>query len=281
MTVGPALWRSRLHHLRIDSGDPARLIPFYRDGLGLRERPMGGDLVLMEGHQRRVLIGEGKANGLGFAAFAAADADHLVAIRTALEERQVPFEPSPTPLFDDRAFSVADPDGRRLVFGLPTIEKDGVDRLPGRLQHYVVATDDLPRLHAFYTDKLGFVVSDEVIDEESGAVTAIFYRSDPEHHSFAAFRAPKPAFDHHAYETTCWNDIRDWADHMSTLDIKMWWGPGRHGPGDNLFFMVLDPDGNKVELSAELEHMPLSMAKRTWKHEERTLNYWGSAWMRS
>ena len=106
-------------------------------------------------------------------------------------------------------------------------------------------------------------------------------RSDPEHHSFAAFRAPAVRGDHHSYETTCWNDIRDWADHMGRQNIKLWWGPGRHGPGNNLFFMVEDPDGYKVELSAEIELMPREMAARSWKHEERTLNLWGQAWMRS
>jgi hypothetical protein len=45
--------------------------------------------------------------------------------------------------------------------------------------------------------------------------------------------------------------------------------------------MVEDPEGYKVELSAELELMPRDMAPRRWKHEQRTLNLWGQAWMRS
>lgn len=279
MAETPAIWGCRLHHLRIETPDPARLVAFYRDGMGLRERPMGDDVWLLDGRERRLLIGNGTAGGFGFAAFAAPGAEALDALRAELSDRTA-IAPSPTPLFADGAFSVTDPDGRRLVFGVPTTAAPGTDRLPGRLQHFVVATTDLPRLDAFYRDALGFVVSDEVL-AENGAVTAIFYRSDPEHHSFAAFRAPESGLDHHAYETTSWNDIRDWADHFSGLRVPLWWGPGRHGPGDNLFFMVLDPDGNKVELSAEIEHMPLAMAPRSWAHEERTLNYWGQAWMRS
>jgi len=68
---------------------------------------------------------------------------------------------------------------------------------------------------------------------------------------------------------------------MASLRIPLWWGPGRHGPGNNLFFMIEDPDGHKVEFSAELELMPHEMPPRTWPHEQRTLNLWGSAWMRS
>ena len=82
-------------------------------------------------------------------------------------------------------------------------------------------------------------------------------------------------------ETTSWNDIRDWADHLGDMRIELSWGPGRHGPGNNLFFMVCDADGNMVELSAEIEEMDRYMAARQWKHEPHTLNLWGVAWMRS
>jgi catechol 2,3-dioxygenase len=58
-----------------------------------------------------------------------------------------------------------------------------------------------------------------VLDE--GERTVGFFRSDPEHHSFGVFRCPETRPDHHACETTCWNDIRDWADHLSTLNIKL------------------------------------------------------------
>ncbi|MBT4169689.1 MAG: glyoxalase, partial [Rhodospirillaceae bacterium] len=87
--------------------------------------------------------------------------------------------------------------------------------------------------------------------------------------------------DHHAYEVDCWNDVRDWADHMSSVHVKLWWGPGRHGPGNNLFFMIQDPHGHQVEISAELEIMPREMAPRTWPLEERSLNLWGPGWMRA
>jgi catechol 2,3-dioxygenase-like lactoylglutathione lyase family enzyme len=131
----------------------------------------------------------------------------------------------------------------------------------------------------FYRDVLGMVESDRVL--EGGDLAAVFLRSDPEHHSFAAFRAPQSRADHHCYETGSWNDIRDWGDRMASLRIPLWWGPGRHGPGNNLFFMIEDPDGHKVEFSAELERMTQEAAYRTWPHEQRTLNLWGSAWMRS
>ena len=50
--------------------------------------------------------------------------------------------------------------------------------------------------------------------------------------------------------------------------------------GVNLFFMVSDPDGNSVELSAEIEIVGADRKMGTWLHEERTLNYWGKGMLR-
>ncbi len=56
------------------------------------------------------------------------------------------------------------------------------------------------------------------------------------------------------------------------------WGPGRHGPGNNLFVMFDDPEGNHVELSAEMERFYDDRAEyrpRTWAVGPRTVNLWG------
>jgi hypothetical protein len=198
----------------------------------------------------------------------------------AVTAQGINVQPSPTPLFGEEAFAVGDPDGNTLVFGTP---QDGApaksDRLPGRLQHSVVGSPNLRELTDFRL-KLGFVLSDEMKDDD-GNLTAVFLRSDEEHHSLGMFRTRVPKFDHYSMETTSWNDIRDWADHLGDMRIPLSWGPGRHTLGNNLFFMVCDADGNMVELSAEIEMMDRDMAARIWKHEAHTLNKWGVAWMRS
>jgi catechol 2,3-dioxygenase len=45
--------------------------------------------------------------------------------------------------------------------------------------------------------------------------------------------------------------------------------------------MVRDPDGNLAEISAEIEHCAEDRPAGLWPHEERTLNVWGKAIMRS
>jgi catechol 2,3-dioxygenase len=133
---------------------------------------------------------------------------------------------------------------------------------------------------AFFTETIGFVLSDTVVDAEGGLRT-FFVRCSPEHHSLAFFAASENRLDHHCYEAGEWNLIRDWADHFAKLQIKLKWGPGRHGPGDNLFLFIHDVDGNWVEISAELEHVAPDKPAGSWPHEERTLNSWGIGLLRS
>ncbi len=65
------------------------------------------------------------------------------------------------------------------------------------------------------------------------------------------------------FEAGTWEWIKNWCDHFSEQNIQLIWGPGRHGPGNNLFAFIEDLDGNK------------------WPHEPKTLNLWGNAIMRS
>ena len=274
-----SLWPARLHHLRRDGADPEALASFYGRLLGDAVNRLDDGTWLVSGRQRRLVVGKGPAKSVPYFALAIEDGGRLERYGAELERLGLRREPFSTPLFRPGSFSVVDPDRRRIVFGVPYEErKQDAGSLPGRLQHFVCASERLAESTAFYR-ALGLVESDRVLDGDS--VAASFLRSDPEHHSFAAFRAPQSGPDHHCYETTGWMDIRDWADRMGSLGIALWWGPGRHGPGNNLFFMVEDPEGYKVEFSAELETLPREAPFRTWPHEQRTLNLWGSAWMRS
>jgi hypothetical protein len=127
------------------------------------------------------------------------------------------------------------------------------------------------------------MMSDTVVSDaeaQAGEVNVCFLRAAEPHHSFAIFRAPQSHPDHHAYETTGWNDLKLWADHFASLEIPIWWGPGRHGAGNNLFFMIKDPDGNNIEISAELEIMKKGQPGKKWMGAKRAINLWGEPWIR-
>jgi catechol 2,3-dioxygenase-like lactoylglutathione lyase family enzyme len=274
-----AIGQARLHHLLLYSETPEDLVVFYRDVMKMEFTRKDG-IHIGHGNRRCIMISEGPNRKLGFGAFTYSEPSELRTLQQRLRGVGVPLHESPCPILND-GFSVVDPDGNRLVFGVDPGNQGGApDALAARLQHLVVATNDMQPMVDFYTDILGFEVSDRVADDE-GDLRACFFHSDEEHHSFAFFKAPTKRLDHHSYECGEWNLIRDWADHMASFDISLKWGPGRHGPGNNLFFMVNDPDGNWVELSAELEHITPERQPGLWPHTEKSLNLWGPGILRS
>jgi catechol-2,3-dioxygenase len=272
------LWPAGLDHIRLESPDPAGLAAFYAKAMGMAARPLADGAWLAAGPERRIVIGPGARNVHPYSAFALRDAARLGAYRDWVRARGVETLPAPTPLFAEDAFAVRDPDGRLAVFGVP-LEPAAGQGLPGRLEHVVVASARFPGMRRFYEEALGFLVSDTVLSDR-GDVNVAFFRADREHHSFAVFRAPRSCGDHHAYETTGWNDLKLWADHFAAHDVAIWWGPGRHGAGNNLFFMVKDPDGNNIEISAELERLERHQPGKAWPPGPKALNLWGSVWVR-
>ncbi len=266
-----------LHHIQLHSSDPARMAQFYADAMDMTASQLGGGEWICEGPQRRVLFAPGENRALGYAGFGVRDADSLADMRETAERAGLDILQSPTSLFQPGAFAVRDPDGNLAVFGLGQQEPP-LKGLRGPLQHLTLATKDPVAIEQFYVGKLGFLTSDRVRSDE-GVVNTLFTRSNHEHHSLACFRQDRTGVDHHSYEAGDWSVIKDWCDRMGDRHIPIMWGPGRHGPGNNLFIFIEDPDKNWIEISAELEVIHDRPVKE-WRHEPRTLNSWGRAIMR-
>ena len=260
------------HHLNLTSPEPERLARFYADAMDMAAAPLG-DGWLVTGPGRRLLLTKGSRNGLGHVGLGVRDDEALAELRARAVSEGLSPQPFRTDLFNAGAFCVTDPDGNVLVFG--HAPEDALRTgLRGPLQHVTFATRDIERFEAFYTHKLGFAVSDYVVREMDGKVTAVFMRSNHEHHTVGVFFQERTGIDHHSYEAGEWGVMKDWCDRFGARRIRLDWGPGRHGPGNNLFAFITDPDGNWIEISAELEVI-YGRPARTWAHEERTLNLWG------
>ncbi|HUZ66057.1 MAG TPA: VOC family protein [Beijerinckiaceae bacterium] len=265
-----------LHHIQLESSDPARLADFYAQALDMTCTKLGAHW-LCEGPSRRILFAQGRDKSLGFGAFACRDAEALEEVRSQAQRHGVALSPSPSPLFQDEAFCVRDPDGNAIVMGVAA-QQVRPKGLRGPIQHLTLATRDPKAIERFYVEALGFMVSDRVLADD-GVVNTTFMRSNHEHHTLACFRQERTGVDHHSYEAGDWAIMKDWCDRMGALRIPIIWGPGRHGPGDNIFIFIEDPDGNWIEVSAELEVVHDRPVKH-WRHEPRTLNSWGPAIMR-
>ena len=272
---------ARLHHLQLFSPAPEACARFYARAYGMQVERLGSSWLCAAPH-RHLLFAEGPANHVGFAAFAFPDSGTLDAYRRHVAAR-TNIEANRSPLFGADGFAVTDPHGNTIAFGVSAsadASAPSATTPAARLQHFAIRSTEPAALLPFYRDALGFVVSDRVVDE-AGRLRACFLRTDAEHHALALFDSPERRHDHLSFETTDWTALRDWADRVSALRVPIVWGVGRHGPGNDAFFMVRDPDGNLAEISTELEVCGPDRTEGVWPHEQRTLNLWGAAIMRS
>ena len=281
------VWSARLLLVERATEQPQIMADWYGALLDDPVLEISHEVWQVRGKDRWTLFRSGTAKSVPMVAFAFPTQSEWLAYRAHVEGNGVElYAPSSELrlLLGEHTFGLRDPDRRMLLFCVApdATSRHGVTHvtLAGRLQHFVCASTQTGVMLEFYRDRLGFIESDRVLDTD-GDLSSAFVRSDAEHHSFAVFRAPFSGADHHAYEVPSWNSIRSWADHCADLEIPIWWGPGRHGVGNNLFFMIEDPDGYKIEFSAELEHMTADQPYREWPHGPRALNLWGNAWMRS
>ena len=268
-----------LQSLHLYSPEPQQMARFYSTTYDMELQALD-KRFLCRAPGRQLALSEGPANRLKYAHFGF----HSRAAWEAFAVRTQGLAKTPLPSgFDaDSATSFCDPDGNLMVFTAPSHNPlPASNGLPKAvLQHFAMRTPQIQAMLDFYTQQLGFVLSDAVRDAE-GALRACFVRSDRLHHAMALFFAPAACFDHQSFEVPDWGSMKTWGDHMATQQVPIVWGIGRHGPGNDVFFMVRDPDGNLAEISSEIEHCEPTRPAGLWPHEERTLNLWGKAILRS
>lgn len=268
-----------LHHLALKSSRPKEIATFYADVMDMELERVGSNEWRCEGPDRRIVVDSGEDKTLSFAGLACRDRQGLDELRARAESASVQVFESPSAYFQDGAFAVRDPDGNTICFGIAEPTRTPRPGLRGATQHLTFASLNVEAFEEFYHRKLGFAISDRVVHDD-GTLATCFLRSNHEHHNIACFKSDRQGVDHHSYEAGEWNLIRDWADRFADRRIPLMWGPGRHGPGNNLFIFIEDPDGNWIEISAELEVIH-DRPPMDWPQEERTLNLWGKAILRS
>ncbi|MCD9878950.1 VOC family protein [Streptomyces guryensis] len=274
------MFRSAMSHISLKAPDPESAAAFYEDFLGMvREAPDTpstiGAIRLGFGRGHHVVeIVQGEV-GLDHFAFEIGDESEMLALKSRLQANGVDFLPCHAERAASDSFAIADPDGNRVEFhGLIDRSGEKSDRLcPDRIQHLALATPDASRLTRFYTEVLGFRISDKM-----GEGAGFWIRSSQEHHSLAIFqREHGKGLDHYSFDIAGWEDFKVWCDHFSRKGVPVAWGPGRHGIGDNLFIMFHDAVGYLIEFSAEMELFGDGIAKERerWDDYGRAASLWG------
>ena len=269
-----------LNHLEIESHDPKRLAEFYLNVMDMKINRLTNQKFLCEGPGRKIIIKTGKNNILGYAGMVCKNEENLERYKEFLKINKWEINDFVSEFYQSGSFSLQDPDNNMICFGVQKKENNILTKgIYAPLQHLTFASKDVEKFQNFYQRKLGFQVTDRVI-KSTGELATCFTTSNHEHHTIACFKSSQNGMDHHSYEAGEWNKIKTWCDHFAQNNVKLMLGPGRHGPGNNLFVFIEDIDGNWIEISAELDTV-IGRPPKNWPQEERTLNLWGKAIMRS
>jgi catechol 2,3-dioxygenase-like lactoylglutathione lyase family enzyme len=271
----PLQWHGQLASIGLRVRDVERSARFYEDILGMIRAPGGAaeNLWLGWGQGDPVLELSAGAPTLTHIALEVPIASELDGLIARLGRHGVTC----TAAAEGPAHIASDPDGRELRL-IGRARRGGehlssAGRRPIRLQHVTVSTSAMEDVLGFYRDALGMRLSDRMGHDFA------WLRCGREHHTVAVVNNASPRLvDHFSFDLADWRDFRDWGDRLACAGIDVSWGPGRHGPGNNLFIMFDDPDAYHVELSAEMEMFyddRVEYAPRVWETTPRTVNLWG------
>jgi catechol 2,3-dioxygenase len=150
-----------------------------------------------------------------------------------------------------RELVLRDPHGRRyaIVHGDTRVAPDSADGdRPQRLAHAVLNSRDVPASQAFLERALGFVLADRTR-------AMAFMNCDSDHHSLALADADNDALNHIAFVMPSIDAVMRGGGRLRDAGHAIEWGPGRHGPGDNVFNYFIDPFGIVIEYTAEVEQI--------------------------
>src|SRR4051812_18725115 len=126
------------------------------------------------------------------------------------------------------------------------------ESVPVKLSHVVINSPNPEATVAFYQRHLGFALSDTLMSPHLGEVMW-FLRTNRYHHSLAVARGPHVALHHASFEMRGIDEYMRGTGRLLRAGVEKVWGPGRHMAGNNTFSYFLDPHGNTIEYTTELE----------------------------
>jgi catechol 2,3-dioxygenase-like lactoylglutathione lyase family enzyme len=280
----------RLGHATLTTPDLDRAVDYYTHVIGLTVVARERERAFLASRQglEAIALEHGLPNALARLSFQVAPGSDLAGIACALAEHGIKSERrsgiSPGVA---EAVVFADPKGTLIeifsdyVFAAEDRTPAGI--VPLKLGHVAYRVTDVQQVVTFYTDVLGFRVSDWRDD------TFAFLRCGPDHHSVNFVFDETPQLHHIAFEVKDWPEIQRAAEWLAKNEIRLVWGPGRHIIGHNIAIYHRNADKVRVEFFTEMDQMKDEALgyfdPRPW-HQDRpqrpkvwgadTLrNYWG------
>jgi 3,4-dihydroxyphenylacetate 2,3-dioxygenase len=269
---------------------------FYVDLLGLVETERTADALYLRALEERehhsLILRRAPSPGLTHMAYRVADPDDLGRLSQRFAELGLPqrWVAAGEELGQGRALRAQDPAGLPIEF---YHAMDPADRLLQRfdlyrgphimrLDHFNCQVSHVKPLHDFYTEELGFRLTEYTETEEAEPrIWAAWMHRKGNVHDLALMNGLGPRLHHVAY----W--LPDALAVLRTCDIlagarlheAIERGPGRHGISNALFLYLRDPDGNRLELYAS-DYLTVDpdLAPLRWSiNDPRRQTFWGHA----
>ena len=150
---------------------------------------------------------------------------------------------------------------------LPTVAPD----TPVQITHAVMNAIDVAACERFAVEVLGFKVSDRTR-------MMTFVRCNQKHHCCGYAHSEVSSLNHVAFEMQDMDAVMRGFGRMRDAGFESIWGPGRHGPGNNVFGYFIAPFGAVIEYTSEIaevdEHYRVG-GPEDWKWPPGRIDHWG------
>jgi 2,3-dihydroxybiphenyl 1,2-dioxygenase len=226
-------------------------------GMQIVDRSRGALALRMDDRKQRVVVGAAKGEGLSFYGWEVADAAALDTFAARLEKHGVAVVRGSPALADERRVKdlvvFADPAGNRLeaFHGAETATEpfkpgrsiSGFRTGPLGMGHAVLTTDRLDAVVPFYTDILGFRLSDYILRP----FKAYFFHINARHHSLAFIETGANGVHHLMVELCHLDDVGQGYDLALRQPESIGTTFGRHTNDEMTSFYSRSPSNFMVE----------------------------------
>lgn len=144
---------------------------------------------------------------------------------------------------------------------------------PIRVAHVVFNTRDREAASRVLVDTFGFKLSDRTR-------VMNFLRCDDLHHVVAYADSKQTTLNHIAFEMRDTDAVLRGMGRLKDAACPTVWGPGRHGPGNNVFAYFVAPFGACIEYTAEVQRVDDRYKTGTpdsWQWPPGRTDHWGIA----
>jgi catechol 2,3-dioxygenase len=178
-------------------------------------------------------------------------------------------------------FCCKDPDGRNLAFVCGCADHADIADRPDRPRKIVHANLNASAIEAslsFFVNTLGFRLIDD------NAPLTFLHCGNADHCSIVLAKTEWSTLNHIAFDLPDFDSVMRGMGRMKDNGYPIEWGPGRHGPGNNVFAYFCGPDEVPLEYAAEVLQIDDSYTPRGsayWKFAPGRSEQWGITQPRS